>query len=655
MAPNFKFPIMLAATLTMGSLAKADELDDFKRRAEVYYDTMIPAYRQIGEKSQIVASNLIDYSILGSMNEVNAAFDYTFDRTYYSFKKLESCFASHDAAAKVLLDSIGREPANANDRQEYWKTNYGYNQLETFSTAMNSVQSIYSQCIGDLQRVREFISVMKSHQREKLKICENVQKNLPYDKLVKLLPLDRTPMSRLRNNWYSAVPLHKISGSILSEGCPPDSIVTANCYSSRYITWEAVRNQDTADRSYQNYKSHYPELAAASYLTFLAIMNGYEVGTPTDKQADSGLPVSYWRRPGSLSHMGEANLIANLVYVGLLYAQTEQHKKRVDQLNDWLDSKEAELNDAIASSYISQEQFEARKARVCSEKAGSFDEAVMALLSSFDTIKQEDKLNLYLTQFEKVQNWYGALFLYFVDNNLVDAIAKNKLLALRDQHYAALNASKVKADFAMTRQSIDGIQQEIARTRCTADGNTASIARNLRKLVNRFQMFCDNTMQLYGLRTVKIPFASGTMDGKVRCYYQGLDDELKSIRISDVPGGSGSTIQAMSMTGQTLFSISNVSSNSQDSVVRLHPQFYCATVGSGSFGTDAGNRLQPGVYSMSPDVGLGTPVNEISEMKKQVSQKSELIRSKVQRCNAFLPDSRKVPAPDLNSCQLSGG
>ncbi|HYX32618.1 MAG TPA: hypothetical protein VE954_05860 [Oligoflexus sp.] len=646
--------VLVTAILSV-RVANADELDVFKKRAEAYYDTMIPAYREIGDKSKIVAGNLIDYSIFGSMNEVNAAFQYTFDRNYYSYKKLEGCFASHDAIAKVLLDAIGKEPSGEKERHDYWKANYGYGQLETFSTALNSVQSIYSQCIGDLQRVREFINVMKNHQREKLKVCENVQKSLPYDKLVKLLPLDRTPMSRLRHTWYSAVPLHNISGSILSGGCP-DSVVTANCYASKYITWEAVRNQDAADHSYQNYKSHYPELAAASYLTFLAIMNGYEVGTPTDNQADSDLAgARIPRRPGSLSHMGEANLIANLVYVGLLYAQSEQHKKRVEKLNDWLDSKEAELNEAIASSYISEEEFETQKANSCAEKAGSFDQAIIDLLVYFDATQQSDKLNLYSTQFDKIQNWYSSLFLYFVDNQLVDEIAKNRLLSLRDQHYAGLNAAKVKADFAMTQQAIDGVQQEVARTRCAPDSNMASIARNLKKLVGRYQMFCDNALQLYGLRSGKIPYSSSAEEGKVRCYYQGFDEVVKSIRIGEEANGHGSTVQAMGKSGELLFSLQNVSSTTQDSVVRFHPQFYCSVVGPGSFGTDAKNRLQPGIYSMNSDIGLGTPETDISEMKNRVRQKADLIRSKVQRCNVLLPEYKRLALPESNSCQLSGG
>jgi hypothetical protein len=647
---------ILTVVLLIGRESRADELDDYKKKAEEYYNTMIPAYREIGEKSKIIAGNLIDYAIYGSMNEVNAAFNYTFDRVFYSYKKLDGCFASHDAIAKVLLDTISKEPLNESERQAYWKSNYGYNQLETFSSAVNSMQSIYSECIGDLQRVREFINVMKTHQREKLKICENVQKNLPYDRLVTLLPPDRTPMSRLRNNWYSFVPLLSISGSLPTSGCP-QSILTANCYSSKYITWEAIRNQDAADRSYQNYKNYYPELAAASYLSFLAIMNGYEVGTPTDMQPDSNLAaVNIPRRPGSLSHMGEASLIANLVYVALLYADSEQQKNRVKKINEWIDTKEAEFDEAIASSYISEEQFEADKARACSEKAGSFDQSIIELLANFDSVQQEDKLNKYLTQFDKIQSWYGTLFLHFVDNKLLDEIAKNRLLSLRDQHYAALNAAKVKADFAMTQQSIDGIQQEVARTRCAPDSNTASIARGLKKLVDRYQMFCNSALQLYGFRTVKIPYSSNSeSEGKVRCYYEGFDEVVKSIRVNEAPEGFGSSIQALGKSGELLFSLSNVSSASQDSVARLHPQFYCSVVGPGAFGTEAANRLASGIYSMSSDIGLGTPEADISEMKSRVRQKADLIRSKVQRCNALLPEFKRVALPESNSCQLSGG
>ncbi len=644
---------LLSTALIYPCIARADELDDFKKRAQNYYDTMIPAYTEIGRKSHVIAENLIDYSIYGSQNEVNAAFEYSFEQIFYSYKKLESCFKSHDAVASIFVDALKKEPVDAKARFEYWKSNYGYDQLDSFSAAMNSMQNIQSQCLGDLQKIRRFISVMKSHQREKFKICETVKKNLPYERLRTLLPPDRTPLGRLSHTWYSTLPLVKVTGSVLGGGCPV-SVVTASCYSSKYFTWEAVRNQYQADQSYENFRSHYPELAAATYLSFLSYMNGFELGTGS--QNPGGDKPSSVPGSGSLSNTGGANLIANLVWLGLLYGEAEEYKKRVDKINKWVKAKEAELDAVVASSYISEEEFESKKSNSCATAAGDYDQALVELLNFFDTPGQEEKLDSYLAQVDKIQNWYGALFLYFVENGLVDELAKNKLLSLRDQHYAALNASKVKADFAITQQSIDGIQQEIARTRCSSDSDPSVTSRGLKKLVNRFQLFCDNALQVYGSRTDKIQLGSSTdSDKKARCYYQGFDEAVKSIRIKRDGSGFTSTIEAIGTAGDILFTVDHVSSLTQDSVTRLQPQFYCSAIGSGTFGTEAGDILSPGEYSMSPDIGLGSPLSDISGMKIKIKDKAALIRSKVSRCNSVLPDFRRVPLPDLNSCQQSGG
>lgn len=649
MASKFKTAVYFFIMAALPKPVQADELDKFKEDASRYYDQLITDYKDIGEKSKALADQIIDSTVQSSMLTVDGAFEYTFDRVYGSYQKVQGCLSRHRTLASPLMDFMASEPTDPVLRQAYWIKNYDASRINAFSSVMNQIQFTYGDCIGDTQKIRDFISIMKSYKDQDLNICRSVEKNLQYKSLTDHLPLDRVAIGRLKDDWWRYVPTVTITGSTPPSGCPAGSIVS-NCYSKGYVTIEAARNQSSIENSYARLKAYYPELAASTYLSFLAMMNGYEVGTPAQPGGSSDIPILP-KKPDSVSHMGEANLIANLVWVAASYIQTEQHLKRVRDLNSWLSKKEAELDATIKSSVITETEFSEKKKQRCQDQAGLIDERVGEVLAFLSSNESEVAISSYLSEVSTIQSWYNSIFLTFFDNGVFDQIAKDEVIRLRNETYKRLNAAKVEADFASTRQAIDSVQQDIARERCVTGGSTSTTARNLKRLVNRYNSFCENALSLYAYSTEKIQL-QGSTEGKVRCFNDGFDEAVKSIRVIN-DAGHTSRIQAFDGNGANVFTISNVSSISQDSVRRLHPTFYCAIIGPGDFGTQENNRLKEGIYQLAADEGLGTPASSITDLKQRISQKAGLIRTKISRCNSTLNVS-KVELPDLNSCRISG-
>jgi hypothetical protein len=635
--------------LVVSNSAIADELDKFKDDASRYYDQLTADYKVIGEKSKTLAEDIIDSTIQASILNVDGAFEYTFDRVYGSYQKVQGCLTRHRALANPLIDFISTEPSAEAERQDYWVRNYDASRVNVFSSAMSQIQFTYGDCLGDIQRIRDFIYIMKSYKDQNLNICQSLEKNLEYKSLTDHLPLDYTAIGRLKNDWWRYVPAVTITGSIPQAGC--SDAIAPGCYSKGYVSIEAARNQTSVENSYAVLKAYYPELAAASYLSFLALMNGYSVGTPENPGSSSGLPILP-KQPDSISHMGEANLVANLVWLAGTYIQTQEIIRRVNDINQWIARKEAELRATINSSIISEAQFSEMKKSRCQEQAGFIDERVTEVLTFLSSASTEESIGSYLSEVIAIQTWYNSLFLTFLDRGIFDQIAKDEVIRQRNEIYKRLNAAKMEADFASTRQAIDSTQQDIARERCVAGSSNSTTVRNLTRLVNRYNSFCENALSLYGYATEKIPL-QGTDEGKVRCIYDGFDEAVKSISITNDSGNS-SRVQAFDAQGNLIFTIGNVSSRTQDSERRLQNSFYCAVVGPGEFGTLESNRLKEGSYQLANDESLGIAAASMTQMKEHVKHKAELIRNKISRCNSTLNVIKKIELPESNSCRIYG-
>lgn len=648
----------------------ADELDDFKRDAQQYYDEMKAGYQIIGINSHILAEKSVGYAIQASLFDISSSFNYTFESMFYSFDKVNLCLQRQYAVAASLDDFIKDEPTDPKAREQYWVSSYGLDVVSNFTNALNTVESNYANCANESQIMMDMIKSIAKYKTKKIGICERVKENLDYSAISSELPIEPRVALRLKKDWFKYVPLLTVENSIIGEGCPQVS-ATKNCFSTGDITWNAIRSHESIDNSMKLLESYYPELVVAgfqAYQSYIRVMNGLSMGMPVDKKKDDDVPghdpdpkpspvvpfdLGSWKGNDTIQHMGGINIVANLVWIAYTIAKTDENNRKIDRLKQWIKTQESELDAVISASYIQKNEFEKLRDDKCLETVGEFEEKVNEIFTAYRSEDEVKKLSNYFIDVRRLQTWFDGLFLALSAKGVLDASIQNRMTQQRLDLFANLNTAKVNGEVGRSLNEVDRSQEETAKTRCVADDSSGKVVRDLKRFVNRYKISCNDAATVFSLQSDAISI--GTGPDYARCIYQGLGTEPTDVVISNGDEENTSNVSVVGSDGREIFRLDSIKGDDASESKGQRLGIVCRATGSATFGTTSSNRLKPGKYALKPSSAYGISNEMANQMRLEIRRKGELIKTKIQRCNRTLGLVKPIPVPSGTTCEIIGG
>jgi hypothetical protein len=648
-APQCNVPVFvddLCADIADGGDVSIDDYKDCYGR--LYDDTVIPAFRAMAQCTHAKAAHGIGM-VLESAATLTLA-DVTSDLCDIAravnpaitpslcgpdeagettSTGLNTCIGNLNALEEALRQYIDAE-RNATDLDTYRRATYTPASFTYFTNLILAARQNRADCDGLLRSLRKALVPLGELRLAHPDYCEILRDSADYAKVSQIDALAEWTRvdPDIEFDWYFNV------GITLGAQCGYYEIDQNGGVSIEHKTC----------RQY-----------TAEYSQTLAGMDG-ALGWLTDNRdmivavgtAAAAMILSYAGYGASAGPYGALigaaiGLLISGVHAIMLWRDTEA-------LEDLIDDKEEELRDVVASSLITEEEFDEMIETRCPRWQAEVQRRFDTMIFLVDAPTHIDNIDQFFTLSDRLHGWYNELLLWATTpgpngQRFITELARQELLAQKSAFDQRIFGARADQEVAAVRNELTAIKGAVTLLGCSNLGTTER--RNRKRQINvaasRFNAACSSVTSAIAVQPDQpVAFADAAAERTVTCSYKGFRNGITSLEIRN-GSGSASNMTLKSATGAVIAQLSNVSSETDFGQTGL-PGFSCSSSLGGEFGTTAATRLAEATYPMRlQDNIFGLDESDASGLRSTIQTLDSQFRLKQSVCMRQLGAPVEIP------------
>lgn len=609
-------------------------LDDYKSCYGELYDTaIIPAFTYITQ----CANDSTTQALRQALEQAASAVTGSVLTAISTMKEIlnsplgpNPCINTMNGIHTELAEFIDGE-RNAPDLDAYRRATYTFDHLTRFTDLILDANQNRAGCDAPLHGMRRSLVLLNALKLQQLDYCQVLRNSAKY-----------TTSATIQS---------------LAEKAKVDPNIHFDQYFSAVITWNSQCGYfDLSGAGQATIRNTQCAQATIEYTQTLAQLDGSVVGWLAQNRApivalSAAAAATIFAYAGYGSAAGPYGAAVGAA-VGVIISAAEylmlQHDE--NELQDFINGKQEQLQEVIQDNYITEDQFNSKLEQLCSSWQPVVAMRVQDHLKDLDPVKHIQEIDGYYDLSDLLNNWYNELFVWAIQpgpngQRFIDEVAQQKLLAQQDSFNQRIFKARADQDVAAAQNTLTNIKADAALLNCL---NLSSTQKRLVKLnmnphITGFNNACRATMGPIAVQPdAPLPFANSTATSDIVCSYSGFRNDVATLEIHNGDGFS-SNMTIKDPTGAVLAQLTNISSDTIFNQLSF-PAFACSSISVQPFGTSADSQLAEGSYALHLGDNIpGLKPADAATLRSSVQTLDSQLRTKVIACARQLGSPLTTP------------